>query len=165
MWRLCAGCVQELSLVGIQPKQYQQLEMSIRLDPAIFCNVKRLWLKSNSQLKIHIPAAVHPASLEIYADVLDLSFEDVTTSCANLTDVNLFFFATTDPSYVQLLRESLTKKGGYARLVTREYEFALVTSMPPSLHKDNHEIKENMKYLEAKLPSCRCTMCWACMGR
>lgn len=92
----CAGSIQELSLIEEEEAaNLPKVEYLIRLDPAIFCNLKRLLIKINGQIyeqnygliHIHIPAAVHLDSLQIYADVFGLSFEDAMVSCTNLTDV------------------------------------------------------------------------------
>lgn len=140
------------------------LDFSIRLDPAIFCNLKLIWLKSNSRFQNFIPAAVHPASLQIYAGDLDLSFEDAVASCASLNDVNIFFLITRDPSFVKLLRWHFAKNGGHIRCVrARPYPVSLlVTSMPPSPDGADDSIR-HMEILEGAQPNCSCTICWECM--
>ncbi len=164
----CAGCIQELSLIGTQPHQYWMLTVVIQLDPAIFCNLKRVWLKSNlhSVLEIHVPAVVHLDSLQIHADALGLEFEDAMVSCGNLTNVNVFVRQSLSPPLAELLCASLARNGVYNCLYTQN-ESTLLMSMPPpdgykramARHLLALEIFRDMDH------KCSCSICWECVRR
>ncbi len=112
----------------------------VRLNPAIFCNLKKLWVKCDWQAEIHIPAAVRLASLQIYVHVLGLSFEDAVVSCADLMDVIVLHRKTTGPSVMDMLGGPMAEKGKRVHvlhhLLENRDELKLVTSAPPSLLRD-----------------------------
>ncbi|BDA51453.1 hypothetical protein COCOBI_19-0080 [Coccomyxa sp. Obi] len=83
---LAAGCIQELSLVATQPLIHQVVYVTFGLDPAIFCNLKQLRLKTNWHFKIHVPAAVRLASLQVHAYILTLTFEDAKGDACELRE-------------------------------------------------------------------------------
>ena len=153
----CAGSVQELSLV------LTDVAGSIRLDPAIFSNLKKLWMRSTDQAQIDIPASVHLASLQVYARKLGLSFEDAVVSCKHLTNITVLHRKTSDPNGVfEPLQKAMAESGIHIRLLKYHPDFNFVTCMPVSLLEDNCEFQKHMKIYKGAPPSCSCTMCWAC---
>ncbi|BDA46510.1 hypothetical protein COCOBI_08-6040 [Coccomyxa sp. Obi] len=110
---VAAGCIQELSLVGTMHVADQQpISFLLQLDAATFCNLKRFYLKSEGTTWIHIPAAVHLASLHIYAEILRITFQEAPMfSCVNLADVNVFHRPTADTHVEEVLFGLLDKSG------------------------------------------------------
>lgn len=169
----CAGCIQELTLYGFRCQGYfSPVYVSIRLEPAMFCNLRRLCLKSKGHVQVHIPAAVHLASLHIFAELLSLTFENAMVSCANLIDVNVLHCTTIGPTVIELLKGPLAEKGVCVRQITRHHDIhlhqhtlRLVTSMPPSPHGDSHDLQMQLDIFEGTVHNCSCTMCWTCMKR
>lgn len=171
----CAGCIQELSLDGTGSLDFSAGpggQEPIRLDPAIFCNLKKLWMRSDLQIRMHIPAAVHLTSLQIYVHVLVLSFEDAMVSCANLTELIMLYQTTRGPLFDQLLSEALAKNGLQlhkhlsASLQTQGY-CAFVTCIPSKfktiIHTDNQEFRQHLETFQGALGTCNCKICWPCM--
>ena len=152
----CAGSVQELSLVLTDVAG----EFSIQLDPAIFSNLKKLWMRSTYQAQIHIPASVHLASLQLYARKLGLSFENAEVSCRHLTDVIVLHRYTL--GVFEPLQKAMPESGIHIRLLKYQPDFYLVTCKPLSPREDTCEFKKYMRIFQGAQPSCSCMMCWAC---
>lgn len=71
---------------------------------------------------------------------------------------------------MELLCETLAKKGVYIHLVKHWTSLKLVTCTPPSPHGGNDELSEleyqkHMGMFHGVPNSCSCTICWACMKR
>ncbi|BDA46509.1 hypothetical protein COCOBI_08-6030 [Coccomyxa sp. Obi] len=91
---MAAGCIQELTLLEVRKVQYHYpIKITIRLDPAIFYNLKKLSVRSKGLLQMHVPAAVQLVSLQVYVSTLLITFDDARVSCANLTDVNVLYIS------------------------------------------------------------------------
>jgi hypothetical protein len=118
-----------------------------------------VWVKSDSSVALHVPAALRPRQLEIYAPRVRLQFDDVRTSVARLEALSIVAIESDTPP--QLAAELTAIGRGLSRLPTPSatfWHFYLGGGIGGSDDWEHH----SSVYRGAER-MCRCGMCWSCL--
>ena len=173
----CAGSIQESSLHGKGMLDFSVGKEPLQLDPAIFSNLRVLWMKSDMQIKICIPSTVCLTSLEAYVDTLSLRFWDADATCKDLTTLHILH-RSRGPAKGQIgtleLEEALKNRGislcrahmkdmstGCQEIGAQEgYNGGLSYIGLPSEDTFGY----HYSVFHGAQERCRCTMCWSCQN-